>query len=125
MRTEIDKLIEDIVSDYSKFATHNGGIRSDENVKEFRDSIEIHEGSKYIRIETGSSCWGFINKSNKNFNPGDIFKAKNWKTPTLNRSRGNILSGKYHIRWTGPLYLHDVAGPGYYSWADNEIAKEA
>ena len=81
--------------------------------------------SKYIRIETGTSVWGFINKSNNNFNPGDIFKPKNWKTPTLNRARGNILSGKYSIKWTGPLYLHDVAGKGYYSWADNEIAKRA
>jgi len=125
MRNEIDKLIEDIVSDFAKFPTHNGDKRSDESVNAFRDSIEIHEGSKYIKIETGTTVWGFINKTNKNFNPGDIFKAKNWKAPTLNRSRGNILSGKYYIRWTGPLYLHDVAGPGYYSWADNELAKEA
>jgi|TARA_B100001094_G_C17987595_1_gene698451 hypothetical protein len=125
MRNEINKLIEDIVSDYAKFATHDGNKRSDESVNAFRDSIEIHEGSKYIKIETGTSVWGFINKSNNNFHPGDIFKAKNWKTPTLNRSRGNILSGKYHINWTGPLYLHDVAGPGFYSWQSDELARRA
>jgi len=125
MKNEIDKLIEDIVSDYAKFPSYDGSPRSAESVDKFRNEIEISEGSKYIRIETGTSVWGFINKSNKNFNPGDIFKPKNWKTPTLNRSRGNILSGKYYIKWTGPLYLHDIAGPGYYSWADNEIAKEA
>ena len=125
MRYEIDKLIDDIVTDYSSLPTHDGGIRSEDNVKEFRDSIEINEGSKYIKIEIGATVWGFINKTNKNFNPGDIFKAKNWKTPTLNRARGNILSGKYFIKWTGPLYLHDIAGKGFYSWQANELAKRA
>lgn len=125
MKAELDTLIEAIVDDFRKFPDHNGDKRSEESVKNFRDGISISEGSKYIRIETGSTVWGFINKNNNNFNPGDIFKPKNWKTPTLNRSRGNILSGKYYIKWSGPLYLHDIAGPGYYSWADNEIAKES
>jgi len=125
MINEVNKLIEDIVSSYAKFPTHDGSKRSEEKVSEFRNEISINEGSKYIRIETGSSVWGFINKNNKDFHPGDIFKAKNWKTPTLNRARGNILSGKYHIEWTGPLYLHDIAGRGYYSWQSDELAKRA
>ena len=125
MRKEIETLIDEIVADFAKFPNHNGDKRSEKSVQDFRDEISINEGSKYIRIETGTSVWGFINKTNRNFHPGDIFKAKNWKTPTLNRSRGNILSGKYVIRWTGPLYLHDIAGPGFYSWQSDELAKQA
>lgn len=117
MYNEIDKLIEDIVSDYRAF------VKGDETrVKEFQRSIEVNKGSKYIRIVANNTVWGFINKSNDKFHPGDILKSKNWKTPTLNRARGNILSGKYHINWTGPLYLHDVAGKGYYSWQSDELA---
>ena len=123
MRIEIDKLIEDIISDFANFTDHNGDKRSEESVQQFRDQITINEGSKYIRIECGSSVWGFINKTNRNFHPGDIFKPKNWKTPTLNRSRGNILSGRYQIAWTGPLYLHDIAGKGFYSWQSDELAR--
>ncbi len=120
MRAEIDTLIESIKSDFVKFA--NGDERQ---IESFNNNIRVSEGSKYIKIETGTSVWGFINKTNKNFHPGDIFKSKNWKTPTLNRARGNILSGKYVVRWTGPLYLHDIAGKGFYSWQSDELARKS
>ena len=120
MINEIDTLVEAIVTDFSKFVKGD-----EERINTCKNDINISEGSKYIKIECGSTVWGFINKTNNNFHPGDIFKPKNWKTPTLNRSRGNILSGKYHINWTGPLYLHDVAGPGFYSWQSDELAKRA
>lgn len=123
MRKQIDKLIEDIVLDYAKFdKTLTNPLRTPDRVAQFRDQIHVNEGSKYIRIECGSTVWGFINKTNTNFFPGDIFKPKNWKTPTLNRARGNIISGRYQIGWTGPLYLHDIAGKGFYSWQSHEIA---
>jgi hypothetical protein len=120
MRQALDTLIDVIIDDFSKF------VKADEEkINTFKNSIEIHEGSKYIRIECNGSAWGFINKSNQNFHTGDIFKPKNWKAPTLNRARGNILSGKYSINWTGPMYLHDIAGPGFYSWQSHEIARTA
>ena len=28
-----------------------------------------------------------------------------WKTPALNKSRGNIFSDDYNVQWTGPNYL--------------------
>ena len=33
MKTELDRLIEDIVRDFSKFPTHNGSTRSEESVE--------------------------------------------------------------------------------------------
>ena len=64
MYNEIDKLIEDIVSDYRRF------VKNDETrVKEFQHSIEVNNGSKYIRIVANNSVWGFINKSNDNHKP--------------------------------------------------------
>lgn len=122
MRKQIDKLIEDIISD---FETSSSIAPTADKVAEFRSQIAVNEGSKYIRIECGSTVWGFVNKTNINFHPGDIFKPKNWKTPTLNRARGNILSGRYQIAWTGPLYLHDIAGKGFYSWQSDELAHRA
>ena len=71
-------------------------------------------GQKYIKIitcENGNdrSVWGFINKSNPKFNEGDILKAAGWRTPALNKARGNIYDG-YDIdpnsmRIYGPDYL--------------------
>ena len=109
MRTEIDKLIEDIVSDYANCPTHDGDKRSEESINAFRDSIEIHEGSKYIRVETEGSVWGFINKGNKKFQVGDLLKAAGRNAPATNKSRGNIFE-TYSVAWTGPHYLADHSG---------------
>lgn len=75
------------------------------------------EGQKYIKIisndlERGgynTSVWGFINKANPKFNEGDILKAAGWRTPALNKARGNLFDG-YDIdpnsmRIYGPDYL--------------------
>lgn len=76
-------------------------------------------GQKYIKIitcENGEglqpqhkSVWGFINKSNPNFKEGDVLKAAGWRTPALNKARGNLFDG-YDIdpqtmRIYGPDYL--------------------
>ena len=37
MKNEIDKLIEDIVSDYAKFPSYDGSPRSEESVDKFRN----------------------------------------------------------------------------------------
>lgn len=71
-------------------------------------------GQKYIKIivcEKGQhgSVWGFINKSNPKFKEGDVLKAAGWRTPALNKARGNLFDG-YDIdpqtmRIYGPDYL--------------------
>ena len=72
-------------------------------------------GQKYIKIISNdtkglnTSVWGFINKSNSNFKEGDILKAAGWRTPALNKARGNLFDG-YDInpnsmRIYGPDYL--------------------
>ena len=74
-------------------------------------------GQKYIKIITcdngnDRSVWGFINKSNPNFKEGDILKAAGWKTPALNKARGNLLDlniknycDPNSMRIYGPDYL--------------------
>ncbi len=81
-------------------------------------------GQKYIKIitcENGNdrSVWGFINKSNPNFNEGDILKAAGWRTPALNKARGNIYDG-YDIdpnsmRIYGPDYLRQETNYANYT----------
>ena len=75
-------------------------------------------GPKYIKIISNdndglnTSVWGFINKSNPNFEEGDILKAAGWATPALNAPRGNLfdISIKGYVdpnssRIYGPDYL--------------------
>ena len=75
------------------------------------------EGQKYIKIISNdlerdgfnTSVWGFINKSNPNFNEGDILKAAGWRAPALNKARGNLYDGydidPHSMRIYGPDYL--------------------
>ena len=80
-----------------------------------RTEFTYKEGQKYIKIISNdndgynTSVWGFINKSNSKFNEGDILKAAGWRTPALNKARGNLYDG-YDIdphsnRIYGPDYL--------------------
>ena len=68
--------------------------------------------------EGQASVWGFIAKSDfqvKNkkksggefidFKEGDLLMSAGWRTPALNKSRGNIFSDDYNVQWTGPNYL--------------------
>ena len=83
-----------------------------EHCKENGDHYSMKEGSKYIKIiaeGNQKSVWGFVNKSNKKFQYGDILKAKSWASPATNSARGNILEG-YDVlarpmRIYGPDYL--------------------
>ena len=117
---EIKKLIEAIVEDYLSWTTKsfaaNGWKHSNPKAKaeEFRANIEVKEGTKYIKIITENSVWGFVNKGNKDFEVGDILKAASWSTPALNKARGNIFNDNYDIAWTGPKYLPGSTGiPSY------------
>jgi hypothetical protein len=110
-------LIETIVEDYLRWTKRahqaNGWTHStpQESADKFRAGIEIKEGSKYIKIMTEKSVWGFVNKTNKDFKVGDILKAKSWRAPALNKARGNIFED-YSVAWTGPHYLSGFSAGG-------------
>lgn len=102
-----DKLCEDIAAEHFKnFPT----------LTDYSWGYEV--GRKYIKIiESGTyqrSVWGFINKTEFKkgscgitFKVGDVLMAAGWKTPALNRPRGNLFDG-YVIkgrRRYGPDYL--------------------
>lgn len=117
MKQEINKLIEAIVDDYRRWNTAsfeaNGYDmdRCEDNITKFRDEIIVKEGSKYIRIDTENSVWGFINKGNDKFKVGDILKAAGYRAPALNRARGNIFES-YSVAWTGPHYIAGYSAGG-------------
>ena len=110
MKKEIKNLIKAIGDDYARWASRAFEANFSK-INEFRDSIEVKEGSKYIKITTGNSVWGFVNKGNKDFRVGDILKAANWRAPALNRSRGNVFE-KYSVAWTGPHYISGYSAGG-------------
>lgn len=107
----LEVLTQCIVKDYEMWNSRSPYGDEDikaERVQEFADKIEIAEGSKYIKILTGGSVWGFVVKTDKDkkFRQGDILKAASWSTPARNKPRGNVLDENYSwVRWTGPEYL--------------------
>jgi len=116
MDRELNTLLEAIRKDYRdwSYLSHRNDpadetiqrIR-DEMVREFCDSLAIKPGRKYIKITTEGRVWGFVVKSDDGkFKKGDILKAACWRTPALNKPRGNIIDGDFSwVRWTGPEYL--------------------
>lgn len=117
MKKEINKLINAICEDYETWSRRSwlaSGYdmdRFDDKIEEFKNGLEIKEGSKYIKITTDNSVWGFINKGNPNFEVGDLLKAANWRAPALNKARGNIF-GRYSVAWTGPHYIAGYSAGG-------------
>ena len=115
MNNEMTALIENIKKDYFDWtggcaAARGRGILSDINkamIAEFNENLTYKTGSKYIKVISGGSVWGFVVNTDKDkkFKCGDILKAAGWAAPARNKARGNILAGGYTIRWTGPLYL--------------------
>jgi hypothetical protein len=111
MQEQIATLLETIKSDYVNFSSRGGDhVLTDINnqmIAEFNEGLTVKEGSKYVKIMTKGSVWGFIVKgdNDKKFRKGDLLKAAGWATPARNHARGNILDGGYTIQWTGPLYM--------------------
>ena len=107
-----------IIEDYESFQTKRGKeAMTDVNLKmfvRFVDGVEYLPGTKYLKIVTEKSVWGFINLKNKNFKEGDILKAAGWRAPALNKPRGNIFNDNYEISWTGPKYLPGSTGMPIY-----------
>lgn len=107
MEKQITILLDAIVEDYARFT--KGFHNPEEQVQEFKENLTVSEGSKYIRIDTKGSVWGFINKGNKKFQVGDLLKAAGYRAPATNKARGNIFE-TYSVAWTGPHYLADHSG---------------
>ena len=105
MTAEMTDLLENIRSDYSfKERTDDIAVSM---TKEFNDNLSYTVGSKYIKVMTKSSVWGFVvnTDNDKKFKKGDILKPAGYNAPARNKPRGNIVDGGYTVRWTGPLYL--------------------
>ena len=116
MQQQIEKLIQDIVTDYRNWQQRSVNYRGKEDFSdvqnemyaEFKNGIGFSEGKKYIKItnKNGGSVWGFVVKEDDaKFRKGDILKAAGFNAPARNAARGNIFDGGYMIQWTGPLYL--------------------
>ncbi len=79
---------------------------------DFATKLSVKEGSKYIKILTGGSVWGFIvnTKNDDKFKYGDLLKAAGWKAPARNFARGNVIDDSVEdlrvksVRWTGVNY---------------------
>jgi hypothetical protein len=101
MIAAVETLISDIKADYAKTE------KPEWMIERFNSNISYNVASKYIKIITDGSVWGFIVKrdDDKQFKQGAILKAAGYKTPARNSARGNILEGGYSICWTGPYYL--------------------
>ena len=111
MNNEMTALIENIKADYSSWTTRCAGAEglvalteiNEKMIAEFNEKITFKVGSKYIKVVTNSTVWGFVvnTDNDKKFKKGDILKAAGWAAPARNKARGNILEGGYTVRWTG------------------------
>ena len=112
MKCAIEALVEAINSDYVRSSGDLSALpeaRRAHRVKmieNFKNSLSVAEGKKYIKIVKDGSVWGFVVNvhDDKMFRYGDILKAATWTTPTRNAARGNVFEN-YEVEWTGPLYL--------------------
>lgn len=111
----LDTLVELAKEDYRKWsemsskfdgASHSRSKIKEDMIADYNRGIHYYAGSKYVKIVTGSSVWGFVVKvhNDKKFRFGDILKAAGWATPARNFARGNVLDGDFRgVRWTGAM----------------------
>ena len=96
--------------DYHRWSSHGKeqiSSYTQEQLDKWDNSISVREGKKYIKIVRENGVFAFICKTDfKHFKKGDILKPAGFNAPALNQPRGNVLTGNYPIRWTGPLYLN-------------------
>lgn len=114
MKEELEKYLEAIREDYSKWSQYGDldetqRVVRDRMTDEFRSGIAVEEGKVYLKVITKSgssrSVHSFIVKEDgPKFKKGDILKPAGWQGPAKNQARGNLFTG-YQIRWTGPNYL--------------------
>ena len=109
----LDELVELAKKDYSDWSDlgsrYDGDTESrrkikDDMISEYNREISYSDGSKYVKIVTGNSVWGFVVRvhNDKKFRFGDILKPAGWKTPARNFARGNVIDGNFGGgSWTG------------------------
>lgn len=109
----LDELVELAKKDYRKWSDigsrYDGETDSrrkikDDMISEYNREISYSDGSKYVKIITGNSVWGFVVRvhNDKKFRFGDILKPAGWKTPARNFARGNVIDGNFGgVSWTG------------------------
>ena len=109
----LDELVELAKKDYSDWSDlgsrYDGETDSrrkikDDMISEYNREISYSDGSKYVKIVTGNSVWGFVVRvhNDKKFRFGDILKPAGWKTPARNFARGNVVDGNFGgVSWTG------------------------
>ena len=79
---------------------------SKEQVDNWDNKTKVIPGKKQIKVVQDTGVFCFVVKEDfKHFKKGDILKAAGYNAPALNSARGNVLTGNYHIQWTGPLYM--------------------
>ena len=113
MKKEIQAYLDYIIANYQQWQNMCNAMTSDEVAKrirdqmfeEFKQGLEVQEGSKYIKIIQNRSVHSFIVKKDTKdgkFKTGDILKAASWAAPAKNFKRGNILTGDFGTTsWTG------------------------
>jgi hypothetical protein len=103
MNQELQQYLEYIKTSYARWKTQSPTEIRERFIKEFNDTLRYEEGSKYIKVITGTSVHSFIvKKDGPKFKQGDVLKANSWRAPATNFKRGNILSKDYGtIQWTG------------------------
>ena len=101
MQEQIQQLLQVIINDYNQMGFPQ------QQMEKFSASLTAKYGRKYIKICFEHSVWGFIVNTDDDakFRRGDILKPASYSAPARNQARGNILTGGYMVRWTGPLYL--------------------
>ena len=109
----LDELVELAKKDYSDWSNlgsrYDGETDSrrkikDDMISEYNSEISYSDASKYVKIVTGNSVWGFVVRvhNDKKFRFGDILKPAGWKTPARNFARGNVIDGNFGgVSWTG------------------------
>ena len=109
----LDTLVELAKEDYRKWsemsskfdgASHSRLKIKEDMIADYNRRISYSAGSKYVKVVTGNSVWGFVVRvhNDKKFRFGDILKPAGWATPARNFSRGNVVDRDFRgVSWTG------------------------
>jgi hypothetical protein len=79
------------------------------NLTRKEPELIVEIGNKFIRLWSGTSCWGFISRVDGDLKgapikKGDLLKPATWKAPAKH-ARGNIIDGTAQYGVYGPSYM--------------------